>query len=105
MYPNEPYNIYVCKVFWPAPLSGTDSKTGTLIQEMSHFNVLAGTDDVVYGQTAARNLADTDPAAAITNADGHEYFAVNTRHCRDVLVNQTAHPEDLRGGFLLSHET
>jgi peptidyl-Lys metalloendopeptidase len=45
---------------------------------MSHFNVVAGTDDVVYGQSAARNLADTDPDAAITNADSHEYFAENT---------------------------
>jgi peptidyl-Lys metalloendopeptidase len=78
VYPNQPYNIYLCRVFWQAPLSGTDSKAGTLIHEMSHFNVVAGTDDVVYGQTAARNLADTDPNAAITNADSHEYFAENT---------------------------
>ena len=78
VYPDQPYNIYLCKVFWQAPLSGTDSKAGTLIHEMSHFNVVAGTDDVVYGQTAARNLADTDPNAAITNADSHEYFAENT---------------------------
>ena len=32
----------------------------------------------VYGQTAARNLADTDPDLAITNADSHEYFAENS---------------------------
>ena len=78
VYPNQPYNIYLCKVFWQAPLSGTDSKAGTLIHEMSHFDVVAGTDDVVYGQAGARELADTDPNAAITNADSHEYFAENT---------------------------
>ncbi|HXQ38773.1 MAG TPA: M35 family metallo-endopeptidase, partial [Anaerolineales bacterium] len=78
VYPNRPYNIYLCKVFWTAPLSGTDSKAGTLIHEMSHFNVVAGTDDVVYGQTGAKNLASTDPNLAITNADNHEYFAENT---------------------------
>jgi peptidyl-Lys metalloendopeptidase len=78
VYPNQPYNIYLCRVFWQAPLAGTDSKAGTLIHEMSHFNVVAGTDDVVYGQAAARNLADTNPNAAITNADSHEYFAENT---------------------------
>ena len=78
VYPNEPYTIYICKVFWQAPLSGTDSKAGTLIHEMSHFNVVAGTDDVVYGQSGAMNLATTDPDAAITNADSHEYFAENT---------------------------
>ncbi len=78
VYPNQPYDIYLCKVFWQAPLSGTDSKAGTLIHEMSHFNVVAGTDDVAYGQADARDLADTDPDAAITNADSHEYFAENT---------------------------
>jgi peptidyl-Lys metalloendopeptidase len=78
VYPSQPYNIYLCQAFWSAPLSGTDSKAGTLIHEISHFNVVAATDDVVYGQTAARNLADTDPDAAITNADSHEYFAENT---------------------------
>jgi len=78
VYPNQPYNIYLCKVFWQAPLFGTDSQGGTLIHEMSHFDVVAGTDDVVYGQAGARDLADSDPNLAITNADSHEYFAENT---------------------------
>lgn len=78
VYPNRPYNIYLCKVFWQAPLTGTDSKAGTLIHEMSHFDVVAGTDDVVYGQSGARALADSDPNLAVTNADNHEYFAENT---------------------------
>ena len=78
VYPNQPYKIYLCRVFWQAPLEGTDSKAGTLIHEMSHFDVVAGTDDVVYGQAGARDLADNDPNAAITNADSHEYFAENT---------------------------
>jgi peptidyl-Lys metalloendopeptidase len=26
VYPNQPYKIYVCKAFWSAPLTGTDSK-------------------------------------------------------------------------------
>jgi peptidyl-Lys metalloendopeptidase len=78
VYSNQPYNIYLCQVFWSAPLTGTDSKAGTLIHEMSHFDVVAATDDVVYGQAGARQLADTNPDAAITNADSHEYYAENT---------------------------
>jgi peptidyl-Lys metalloendopeptidase len=78
VYSNQPYKIYVCRAFWSAPLNGTDSKAGTLVHEMSHFDVVAGTDDVVYGQTGAKNLATSDPAKAITNADSHEYFAENT---------------------------
>jgi len=78
VYPNQPYNIYVCRIFWQAPNTGTDSKAGTIIHEVSHFNVVAGTDDVVYGQTGAKNLAISDPAKAVQNADSHEYFAENT---------------------------
>ena len=45
---------------------------------MSHFNVVASTDDWAYGQSAAANLAITDPVKALDNADSHEYFAENT---------------------------
>lgn len=78
VYPDQPYVIYLCKVFWQAPLTGTDSKAGTLIHEMSHFNVVAGTDDFVYGQTGAKQLAIDAPNDAVNNADNHEYFAENT---------------------------
>lgn len=78
VYPNQPYKVYLCKAFWSAPLTGTDSKGGTIVHETSHFTVVAGTDDVAYGQTAAKSLAITDPAKAIQNADSHEYFAENT---------------------------
>lgn len=78
VYPTQPYKIYVCKAFWSAPMTGTDSKGGTLVHEMSHFNVVAGTDDHVYGQSGAASLAISDPAKAVDNADSHEYFAENT---------------------------
>ena len=45
---------------------------------MSHFDVVASTDDFVYGQTGAMSLAITDPDDAVMNADNHEYFAENT---------------------------
>lgn len=75
VYPTQPYKIYVCKAFWSAPALGRDSKAGTLVHEMTHFNVVVGTDDYVYGATGAHNLALTDPAKAMDNADNHEYFA------------------------------
>ena len=78
VYPTRPYEIFVCRAFWTAPLTGTDSKAGTLIHEMSHFNAVAGTDDVVYGQAGAKSLAVNDPNGALNNADNHEYFAENT---------------------------
>lgn len=77
VYPNQPYQYYLCGAFWSAPMTGTDSKGGTLIHETSHFDIVAGTDDYVYGQSGAANLAITDPAKAIMNADNHEYFSEN----------------------------
>ncbi|SEL50197.1 extracellular peptidase. Metallo peptidase. MEROPS family M35 [Stigmatella aurantiaca] len=78
VYPTQPYKIYVCNAFWSAPMTGTDSKGGTLVHEMSHFNAVAGTDDHAYGHTAAKKLATTNPTRALDNADSHEYFAENT---------------------------
>jgi len=78
VYPNRPYEIFVCRAFWNAPTTGTDSKAGTLVHEMSHFDIVANTDDVVYGQTGAKNLAISNPDDALRNADSHEYFAENT---------------------------
>lgn len=77
VYPNQPYIIHLCPVFWSAATTGTDSKAGTLIHEITHFTVVAGTDDFAYGQTLAQALAINNPANAIMNADSHEYFAEN----------------------------
>ena len=77
VYPNQPYTVYLCGAFWAAPNTGTDSRAGTLVHESSHFTVVAGTDDYAYGQTAAHNLALSNPAQAVMNADSHEYFAEN----------------------------
>ncbi|RYZ35512.1 MAG: peptidase M35 [Myxococcaceae bacterium] len=78
VYSNAPYKIYVCGAFWSAPNTGTDSRAGTLVHEMSHFTVVAGTGDNAYGQTAAKALAKSNPTKARANADSHEYFTENT---------------------------
>ena len=78
VYPTQPYKVYLCGAFWSAPNTGTDSRAGTLVHETSHFNVVAGTKDNAYGQTAAHNLAVSNPTKAVANADSHEYFAENT---------------------------
>ena len=78
VYPTQPYKIYVCNAFWSAPMTGTDSKGGTMVHELSHFNAVAGTDDHAYGQSSAASLAISNPTRALDNADSHEYFAENT---------------------------
>lgn len=61
-------------------MTGTDSKGGTLVHEMGHFTVVAGTGDWAYGHEAAAALAVGNPERAIDNADSHEYFGENTPH-------------------------
>jgi peptidyl-Lys metalloendopeptidase len=78
VYSSQAYKIYLCGAFWSAGATGTDSKAGTLVHEMSHFNVVAGTNDNAYGQTACKRLAQKNPRKAVDNADSHEYFAENT---------------------------
>jgi len=68
-------NIYLCEAFWSArEAGGFDTKAGTLIHELSHFNTIGQTGDYAYGVTAARNLASNDPERATANADNYEYF-------------------------------
>jgi peptidyl-Lys metalloendopeptidase len=78
VYPARPYTVWVCKAFWAAAPTGTDSRGGTLMHELSHFNVVAATDDHVYGQAAAADMARSAPQRAINNADSYEYFGENT---------------------------
>jgi peptidyl-Lys metalloendopeptidase len=78
VYPDQPYDIYLGQAFWRADQTGTDSKSGTIVHELSHFTVVANTDDIVYGQEGARLVAINNPNGAIRNADSLEYFAENT---------------------------
>jgi len=77
--PVQPYVIHLCNVFWQTSLTGPDSNAGTIIHELSHFYVVAGTTDTgnIYGQAGCRQLAINYPEKAILHADSHEYFAEN----------------------------
>jgi peptidyl-Lys metalloendopeptidase len=75
VHADQPYDVFLCGSFWNASLSGLDSQSGTLLHETSHFSVVAGTEDHVYGETEAQKLARTNPDEALTNADNFEYFA------------------------------
>ncbi|CAE6402562.1 unnamed protein product [Rhizoctonia solani] len=73
-YPDAPSTIYICGAYWDAPVTGTDSKAGTLVHENSHFIVNGGTDDRIYGQEGSQSLAYYYPESAVANADSHEYL-------------------------------
>jgi len=83
VYPTDStLTVHLCSAFWSAsPTPAFDSQPGTLVHEMSHFRVVAGTQDFAYGTSAAQNLARTNPARAIQNADNHEYFSESQPRC------------------------
>ncbi|WP_223198513.1 M35 family metallo-endopeptidase [Solihabitans fulvus] len=54
--------MFLRPIFRRAPLTGTDSKAGTLVHEQGHFTVNGGTGDYVYGQSGYRQLAKDNPS-------------------------------------------
>jgi peptidyl-Lys metalloendopeptidase len=76
VYPNRPYEVNLCNPFWGYPITGGASQAGILTHEISHFNVVAGTDDHAYCWTQA-NCSTLDPEAAIANADSYRRFIEN----------------------------
>jgi peptidyl-Lys metalloendopeptidase len=74
----QPYRIHLCGAYWAAPVTGSNSKAGTIFHELTHFTVIGDTRDYVYGQYYSRNLARNNPQLAVWNADNYGYFFENT---------------------------
>ena len=66
--------MWVCPDFWRRSIKYQDV---VFIHEVSHFYTNGGTEDFVYGETAANSLAVNEPAKAINNADNYMTFAWN----------------------------
>jgi len=79
-------------VFFRVPREGTDSMSGTIVHEVSHFNVVAATDDFRPNQSGIRALAISQPENAIRAANAYEYFAENTPF---LSMPQPLQPADL----------
>lgn len=75
VYPNDKnHTVYLDQAFEDAPVTGEDSKAGTLSHEMSHFDDVGGTKDHQYGEGNCKQLAKDNPDQAMTNADSFEYY-------------------------------
>ena len=85
VYRTEPYAMTLCPDFFTLPTmpGGGPSDAayeygtmeGTIIHEMSHFEVVANTDDICYGRTECARLARTQDYNAVINADTYQYFS------------------------------
>ncbi len=103
VFPSDAFNMTLCDVFFLVPREGTDSKSGTIVHEISHFNIVAATDDFssALDQRGSRNLANSSPASAIRNANAFEYFAENTPFLSVPTVTQTVRDLALSGVSLV----
>lgn len=74
MYPGSQM-VYLCEWFInKAELSGTDSRLGAILHELTH--VFAKTEDYnnTYGREQCLELAKREPDKAIINADNYEFY-------------------------------
>lgn len=75
VYPNDPsHSVFLGPQFRQATRTPPDSRSGTLLHEVSHFTDVGATNDWVYGAAAAKRLALASPAHALSNADNFEYY-------------------------------
>ncbi len=84
VFPNDPSTIYICQNYFNLPvLSESDfqavfdsgTQAGTIIHEMSHYDVVGGTDDLCYNRGVCSDYARRTPGRAVYNADSYQYFA------------------------------
>lgn len=85
VYPDEPYLVHICPNFFTMPtvaelIPGTPksddgTRGGTFIHEITHFLVVADTDDICYTRTECERMALRRPLDALNNADSYQYFA------------------------------
>lgn len=85
VWPDQPFVVNLCPAFFDMPVMSSmrigtpdaenGSREGTIIHELSHFIVVAGTDDECYTRTVCSNMARNDARRAIRNADSYQYFA------------------------------
>ncbi|THU41190.1 hypothetical protein FAM09_03490 [Niastella caeni] len=73
---DELHRIFLGDLFWGADTKGKNSKASVIIHELSHFNDIGPTEDVIYGETRCINLAKDHPGLALINADTFEFFII-----------------------------
>lgn len=92
VWAHDPYVINLCPAFFSMPEMHVHSNTsaqmedgtraGTIIHELSHFDVVAGTDDICYTRPVCAQLAGFERHLMVRNADSYQYFAEDVAYLR-----------------------
>jgi len=75
VYPAIPWEIYICPTFFDTRLIDEAYQAGVVLHEVSHWDIVANTNDYAYGESNCMALADSNPDSAIQNADSYHMFA------------------------------
>ncbi len=85
VFSDAAYLINLCPPFFQQPTmkdlrpeterGNNGTRAGTLIHELSHFLVVAETEDHCYSRTECSEMAERDSGRALDNADSYQYFA------------------------------
>lgn len=93
VFGDEAYHLHLCPAFFRQPFmsflrpgterSDNGSKAGTIVHEISHFEVVASTEDHCYSRSLCREMAERSPGRALDNADSYQYFVEDVTHFSD----------------------
>lgn len=92
VWAHDPYVINLCPAFFSMPQMHVHSnasvqmengtRAGTIIHELSHFDIVAGTDDICYTRPVCAQLAEFERQVLVRNADSYQYFAEDMGYLR-----------------------
>ncbi|WP_185020855.1 M35 family metallo-endopeptidase [Histidinibacterium lentulum] len=92
VWSHDAYVINLCPAFFGMPELHVHPSTsvrmengtreGTIIHELSHFDIVAGTEDICYSRPACAQLAEFDRVVLVRNADSYQYFAEDVAYLR-----------------------
>lgn len=84
VYAAVPYVMHLCPAFFNLPhlaalqpgaqRSENGTREGTIVHELTHFRIVADTEDHCYSRSMCSDMARTNPRRAIDNADSYQYF-------------------------------
>ena len=85
VYSDQPYIVHICPKFFTLPKmsdlepgterSNNGTRAGTIIHEISHFDIVADTEDECYSRRECSRMASRSSGRAVINADSYQYFA------------------------------
>ena len=102
VFPGEPYLLHLCPSFFDLPpltasrpgtrRSVNGTLEGTIVHEVSHFVVVADTDDHCYSRPECSRMAREDARWPMENAASYQYFTEDVPYLTRRLLTKNPPP-------------